>query len=793
MTVRIFSLLTLAAALLCPCGAECANPLSYFLSLFAQRPSWDCNRDGAIRITLLAPEELGGNVRASHIAADLERIIAAENNLPVHVFHERIDSESIMGWFYNPKNADARAGLADGLSDMLLIAERSSVISQYPEFHFEGVRAVADAAKKKNIRCMLLNTANPARSFRDRSTQKNTEIAYRIGDGCGIDTVPVAPAWITTLKLNRLRGDSPSNARAYAFLAAACVRSAFDGKTKIADSAFSSDWTTAPLLRELAASAFESAAEERSTIHYRGPFQGVIAVNAKEPQALAIFAPSGNSDDPVRRNLDALLSAAGITAVWRSPDNWYRNGDDFYDTSFDLVFGDTIQIERLLNPMRFSSLYAPPKNIDMPVLAMYTPISAANAGTIADTLESSLFAGYDYAREHGIRYIPLPLAWAKICHAAPEIAKSPDGSDWPTCMLADMLYTAMTGRYQAVDTATQPSATMQHPDMRVRCAQIGHDTMIGLSSLQDRENALITRCENLVAVTNRSLTAAIRLRDRPSSPVKVLCAIDNIQAATLSKPELLFTPEDYNIEQQVEISAAEGEAPGAVLFIIRSESEDRHINNQSAMHRVVFNFDKKPGRSVRFAEPSLPTNAVTTLIADAQPAFPVFAKITQNGLPPQTKILAPDDLAGIPVAFHPTAEDYRKGAINVTVELKSEDPRFDSSTSQHRLTLAGRPSHFPQLESLTPEGKCVIGPAFVEIAAKWSSAKELAQTSIFLGRRKIGDSKGNACTAAAETAAPPSRLPPGKYTIWSETITSDMFPVASRTFELSVSESKGEQ
>lgn len=792
MTMRFFQSIALTLALLCPCPAWCANPLSYFLSFFSSRQSWDLNRDGAIRITLIAPEELGGNVRASLIAADLERIISAETDLPIQVHHERIDTESIMGWFFNPRNTDSRQILTDGSADLLLIAEKHAIVSQYPEFHFEGVRAIANAAKAKKMRCMLLNTSNPTRNFRDRSSEKLTEISYRVGDGCGMEVVPVAPAWITTLKLNRLRGDSPVNACAYAYLAAACVRSTFDNAVEIDGDAFVSDWTTAPLLRELASSAFESVAEERAAIHYKGPFQGVVGVSGETPRTVKIFAPSSGANDPVRRNFDALLNEAGISALWRSPEEWYRNGDDFYDASFDLVFGDTIQIGQLSNSLRYSSFYIKPEISHTPVTAMYTPIPAAETDKIAEKLESALFSGYDYAREHHLRYIPLPLAWAKAVQENGELARDSNSGDWFAYMLSSMLYTTLTGRWQPTTGSEKPLANSRvHPQgFHELCSRIGHDTIIGMASLQNRGNSLIVRCENAIAPAGRPVFAGIRLRDRPAAPVKVLCAIEHPQNATVSDPELIFTPENFNIEQNVRITANDGNVAGPMMLIVRAESEDGDIHNQSDIRKLVFNFNEKRRGAVDFSGHTLPTNAVCRLIADPLPAYPLFIKITQQGFPPQTKILSPEDSGGVPIAFHPTRHDYERGEIIVSVEIESKDLRFDSGKTRHRLKLAGRPAAMPELASFKPEEGVLAGPAFVEVKAKWRSHQPLLHTALFLNRRRIGISGENGCSAIAETAPPPSRLPPGEYRLWSETVTSDLFPVASETIRLTVAKER---
>lgn len=784
MITRLPGCFALLLALLLPFGADGANPLSYFLSLFSSSRSWDVNGDGAVRITLLAPEELGGGVNASFIASDLERIVAAETDLPVHVSHEKIECESVMGWFYDPRNEEARTGLTEGLVDVLLIAEKHAVVSRYPEFHFEGVRAVAGAMRGKSTSVLLLNTANPGRSFRDRSSSRLTDTAYRVGDGCGVGVVPVAPAWIATLKLNRLRGDSPVNARAYSFLAAACARFAFDEASKMKDDAFVSDWTTAPLLKELAASAAEAVAEERTVLHYKGPFKGGVRVESRNLRSFKVFAPSSNPEDPVRSRLEPLLKLASVNSVWRSPDDWYSNGSDFYDASFDLVFGDTIQIERLRNFERFTSFYLPPENFAAPLLAVYTPIPDMQPETIGETLEKSLFAGYDFACERKLRYIPLPLAVAKIVRGNPSFLQDGKIGEVTAQLLAGMLYTAVTGR------CVQEAASGADAELRNLCAGVSYDVMASLSSLRNAGNAVVGEVANYVVEKGGSAVVGVRLLNRPDAPVRVLCATDAPRETLLSATELHFTPENYHLVQNVTVSAVTNNVEKDLLFIARAESEDPVINNQSDIRTLMLNYDKRKARSVRFSASRLPIDAQTRLLAEIAPAFPVYAKIVQSGFPAQIKIISSKDVDGVPVRFHPTAEDYEKGELMASVELSSDDSRFDGQKVQCKFTLHGSPRQLPKLENLEPEQRTVVGPAFVEVAAKWDSSSELLHTALFLNRRRIGIGNGASCSAAAETAAPPSRLMPGRYQFWTETITADLFPVASKVAELTVSEAQ---
>ena len=185
----------------------------------------DHNDDGVIRIAWLSTPQQAGDIDAAEICSDLESMLkAAKPGKPVRVALVPITlTRTLMGWWYHPDAQTERTQLFSGGYDVLVLAEHDACVSDYPEFFFEGVRAINAQARTAGLRTVLAVMSKPGLSFRDKRLSAIAETVYRVGDGCNVEVIPAAFAWHETLARNRLPGTSPIRARACAYLTAAAV------------------------------------------------------------------------------------------------------------------------------------------------------------------------------------------------------------------------------------------------------------------------------------------------------------------------------------------------------------------------------------------------------------------------------------------------------------------------------------------------------------------------------------------------------------------------------------------
>ena len=140
----------------------------------------DHNDDGFMRVAWLsAPQQAGGIVSAD-ICSDLESMLkAAKPGKPVRVAFVPVTlTRTLMGWWYHPDAQAERAQLFSGGYDVLVLAEHDACVNDYPEFFFEGVRAINAQARTAGLRTALAVMSKPGLSFRDKRLLAIAETAW---------------------------------------------------------------------------------------------------------------------------------------------------------------------------------------------------------------------------------------------------------------------------------------------------------------------------------------------------------------------------------------------------------------------------------------------------------------------------------------------------------------------------------------------------------------------------------------------------------------------------------------
>ena len=764
--------------------------LTVFSASVACAEGLDVNGDGMIRIVLLSKPLQNGGIEAATICSDLESMIkAAKPGRPVRVTHEPVSqSRTLMGWWYHPDAQGARAQLFAGQYDLLLLAEHDEVVRDYPEFFFEGVRAVSREATAKGLRSVLVQMTKPGNSFRDKRVQTVADTVYRVGDGCGLEVIPAAFGWHEALARNRMTGDSPVKARACAYLTAAAIYCQLSG-TRVPKGALEAFWTTKKTTEVLALSAREAIENERVKRHYEGLFSGVVRIEPRIKKRLKVYVPNTAEEDPLRQNVQYVLDASFQDWFWKTPADWYRDGFDRYSAAFDLVYGDLQQMGQYLDETLYSSVSAAPANMPKPCAAVFcrTPEGDSSGMATLRNLEATLLEGYDYAKSKNLVFIPYPLAWARARQADPKLVQAAGPgqvNDWLNYMLATMVYTLVTDRFQPPPEKPKPQhANADHPrGYHEACARIGYETVMQLATLTAPQNAVLLRSETYRIDSENPGFASIRLLERPSKEVRVFCATDIPGVAALSREALVFTPDTFDIEQTVRILPATNTPTLFFHFMASAQSEDKVIDGANDLRPYLLNFNEAEPAELLPARLSFsPATGFQTLIRpNLRPSDIVCASVVQHGQVTEEIYFSPDHFEGSPLRLYPTAADYQNGALAVSVRTTSSDRRFNNKQFSFTFQVSHNGTAVPQVRIIAPaSGSVIEGPAFVSARAEADAARGIKAVSLYLGHKRLGRSTTPVCSVAVEQGPPQSRLGGGVYTLWSEAVTTNGLVVAS--------------
>jgi hypothetical protein len=778
-----------AAALFVWCAGVCA----------AQGAEWDANRDGVIRIALLSVPTHPGGTRADVICSDLESMIKASRpGKPVRVVAEPLtQTRTLLGWWYHPDLQASRAKLEAGRYDYLLLAESDEIVRGYPELFFEGARAVAEGARAKGVpTTALVLLAKPATTFRDKRASELAATVYRVGDGCGLSVIPAAYGWMEALTHNLLTGDSPIKARANAFLAAAGIYCEL-AEERVPKGALETDWTTKRTAEVLAGAAREAMRKARLEKHYSGPFSGVVRIEPRIKKRLKMYVPNTSADDPVRVNLQYILDAAFQDWFWKTPADWYEKGFDRYASAFDLVFADMRQMDLFLDGDNFTSVVQSVTNQTNPCMAVFCRNPEGDLGGL-DTLralEPVLIEGYDYAKRKGLVFDPYQIARARVWREHPEYVReaSPGrNNDWLSYMLANMIYTLVTDRCQPVPEKEKPhTVNADHPHgVHEACARIGYDTVRQLSRLSLSQNALLMRTETYRIDPASPGFVALRLLDRPASEVRVFCATDLPGVAALSSQALTFTPENFDIEQSVRVLPATNRPTLFFHFMAGAQSQDKAIDGANDVRPFLLNYDESEAVTLALDRSHIsPTLGYTLVLTPShRPADMVCASVVQHGQVTEEAYFAHDHFSGHAIRLYPSADDYARGTMQVTVQTASSDRRFNGRSFVHTVRVSSDGLPVPSVRVTAPaEGSVLAGPAFVTARAE-ASSNGVSEVAVYLGQKRLGRAAAPVCSVSVEQGPPQSRLGTGDYTLWAVASTARGVVVSSEPVTFRVRE-----
>jgi len=285
--------------------------------------------------------------------------------------------------------------------------------------------------------------------------------------------------------------------------------------------------------------------------------------------------------------------------------------------------------------------------------------------------------------------------------------------------------------------------------------------------------------------------AGIRLLDRPKQEVRVFCATDVPNVAALSREALVFTPENFDIEQTIRILPATNSPTLFFHLMASAQSEDKAVDGTNDLRPFLLNFDEGDTGGVAFARDSVSpeTGFRVALRAVKRPSDMVCASIVQHGRVTEEVYFSPDHFDGSPVRLYPTAADYKNGVLPVSIRTTSMDRRFNGRQFDFTFRVASNGAQVPDVRVASPaNGSVIDGPAFVAARAETDATSGVRGLSVYLGHKRVGRVSASACSVAVEQGPPQSRLGHGAYTLWSEVELTNGLVVASEPVTFRVRE-----
>ncbi|HPC48879.1 MAG TPA: hypothetical protein PL016_01975 [Kiritimatiellia bacterium] len=308
-------------------------------------------------------------------------------------------------------------------------------------------------------------------------------------------------------------------------------------------------------------------------------------------------------------------------------------------------------------------------------------------------------------------------------------------------------------------------------------------------------NTLLLRSETYRIDRQNPGFAGVRLLNRPSSEVRVFCATDIPGVAQLSRETLVFTPENYDIEQTVRVAPATDRPTQFFHFMASAQSEDRAIDGANDLRPFLLNYDASEEGSVVFDRDHLSpqTGFDAVLRPEQRPCDLVRVRVEQHGQITAEIFFSPDYFSGMPVRIMPSAADYQNGFAQVTVRTLSADERFNNRTFLHTFRVSSGSDPVPQIRVTAPAADSVLdGPAFVAARAEAERSDRVRSVAIYLGPKLLGNSSTPVCAVSVEQAPPQSRLGGGDYTLRAVAIRDDGLVVSSPLLSFRVREPVGQ-
>jgi hypothetical protein len=430
------------------------NPTDWFFGTDCPRPAPSAVPPSAPRILIIGEEPY-----ASGVAEHLQAMLSADPTLtapkvisqPFTVAGAAYGSFSLMNFFYlADRRTDRLAILAENWSHVVLL-EANGVAASYPEFYFEGVRALGCLARAGGARPVVLMGWSPGT---DEAATVGA-ITYRVANGTGS---VVAPAGYAREAARAVA--SPLDDDDGLFIAAATLYSTVTNKDAAAIG-YRPARLPAERATRFAGIARETVVLEARRAHYEGAFRGFIQMEQLAPGGDFWFMASGSSSEQIwyDRMLEIVARAGwvpqGTSIGFTNPHKRFDYASlqtsipHFQNQQYSVLFarGYDLRAETIATDGAQTKL-------QIHIWDRHFDNDSSDGLSAVNTMQPRLTDTYEQARAGGFVLIPYHLMFAKLKTARPSVALLTDGTHatYPVGYgLATMSLVARTGVHFSTD------------------------------------------------------------------------------------------------------------------------------------------------------------------------------------------------------------------------------------------------------------------------------------------------------------------------------------------------------
>lgn len=424
----------------------------------------------SLRILILGPTDPDTKAIAAHLqgmlSADAGFVAPVVTGLTIEASADAgylQQGESLMNFFYLVTGRDARLALLSEPWSYVVLLEQARFSTAYPEFYFEGVRALGCRARASGAKPILLMPWSADAAAR-------AEVTYQIANGTFSIVAPAGFAWEAAQATA-----APVWGRDDVFLAAATLYSTVTGKDA-ADTAYRPAGIAAA---QLATIAHAAVVAEAGKVHYHAAFGG--RVQQRQPPAAADFwfMSSGSSSEQIWFDrMNDILPRAGL--VPHGTALGFTNPQKSFDTPGLALAVPFFQQHpyRVLLARTFTVDAATiaagngQPDLQPQVWDRHFDSDPSDGAVFINEMEGRLTGKYDEAVVLDLALIPFHLMFAKLKTARPSISLLSDGvhATYPVGYgMATMSVVSSTGLHattDGLDADTQLAAQLADETIR---------------------------------------------------------------------------------------------------------------------------------------------------------------------------------------------------------------------------------------------------------------------------------------------------------------------------------------
>ena len=472
-------------------------------------------------------------------------------------YTQTLSSRSLMSGYYWPLTRAATLALLAQDWDHVVMIEDPYVASRFPEYAFEGVRAIAREVRQAGGQPSLVMTWTSAASpDTSNNTAKFAEMAYRVGAATGVPVVPAGYAWNNLAAGIKGSGTRPNLQGNYT--TAAAIYSHITSRNAATSAHVPAGLPQADR-DAMAAAASDAVVTAPGQTHFTGSYTGPthFATPLLKKRSFTYTDFNSSTEWGYRAGLASVLAIARMD--WSQTFAGYQSLPttgfiyDFAQTR-DYLDADAAKW-KVFGTFDYQDESGEESMVTGMDRVMYRAPLPEQETSAANITAARITAG--------TFFVPVRVLWARLRNEQPAIPAQPDGhhlSDPYNQGVASMMFTLLTGR---CGVGSEPSDTASAEWKNWVCRKTGYEIAWQYATLRERVPGLEVLPASTSATTvtpGTSTTLTVRFLYPPTENVTVNVAIDNPTAATVSPASLTFTPQNYNVARTVTITGLTGVA-----------------------------------------------------------------------------------------------------------------------------------------------------------------------------------------------------------------------------------------